>query len=181
MTALPPPSEQLPLTQITVRLQGTRGTSRQALAAQLNAVAALVAEGQPSGQLEADHAGYTFRTDIVLDGQSIFADGPSPSSPRPASRCRCSVGELAGVWRRRGAHPWCPGMRVWILSFHDSMRLKTKQAGSACLFCKYFSRKVSAELGQGLVRNEADDFSRCAVASSSLIRVIFDQRSGLKD
>lgn len=80
MTASPPP-ELLPLTQITVRLQGTRGTSRQALAAQLNAIAALVAEGLPAGQFEADHAGYIFRTDIVLDGQSIFADGPAPSSP----------------------------------------------------------------------------------------------------
>jgi len=81
MTVSLPPSDLLPLTQVTVRLQGTRGTSRQALAAQLNAVAALVAEGQPSGQLEADHAGYTFRTDIVLDGQSIFAEAPAPSSP----------------------------------------------------------------------------------------------------
>lgn len=80
MTASLPPSELLPLTQITVRLQGTRGTSRQALAAQLNAIAALVAEGQPSGRLEADHAGYTFRTDIVLDGQSIFAETPATSS-----------------------------------------------------------------------------------------------------
>lgn len=76
-----PPSELLPLTQITVRLQGTRTTSRQALAAQLSAIAALVAEGRPSGQLEADHAGYVFRTGIVLDGQSIFADESAPSSP----------------------------------------------------------------------------------------------------
>lgn len=80
MTASPPP-ELLPLTQITVRLQGTRGTSRQTLAAQLNAIAALIAEGQPSGQIETDHAGYVFRTDVVLDGQSIFSEGLAPSSP----------------------------------------------------------------------------------------------------
>lgn len=75
------PSSLRPYTQITIQLQGTRNTSRQALAAQLHEIAAQLVEGRTDGQLESEGAGYRFRTEVILSGPSIFSEAAEPVQP----------------------------------------------------------------------------------------------------
>lgn len=68
----PSPTELPSYSQVTIKLQGTRNSSRQAMLDLLPEIALQLAEGHASGRLEADGCGYVFKTEMVLAGPSIF-------------------------------------------------------------------------------------------------------------
>lgn len=68
-----------PLQQITVQLQGTRHSDRNAIIAQLETVLARLRAGDLSGQDHDDDFGYRFNVDHASEGPTFF-DGPAGSN-----------------------------------------------------------------------------------------------------
>lgn len=74
MSDSPSTFDLIPYTQITIKLQGNRNTSRQAIVAHLTEVAQRLLQGDDAGVLESEGGcGYVFATEVTLMGPSIFA------------------------------------------------------------------------------------------------------------
>lgn len=61
-----------PLQQITIKLQGTRHSDREAIVAQLETVLARLKAGESSGKEEDDDFGYIFEYEPASPGPSFF-------------------------------------------------------------------------------------------------------------
>lgn len=68
-----------PLQQITIRLQGTRHSTKESIIGQLDEVSKRLLEGDMSGECHDDDFGYRFKVDPRSDGPTFFA---SPARKR---------------------------------------------------------------------------------------------------
>ncbi len=65
-----------PLQQITIQLQGTRHSSREAVLAQLDDITARLRGGDLAGEESDDDFGYKFEVKPAANGPSLFGDDP---------------------------------------------------------------------------------------------------------